>query len=78
MSTRIKTRSDYHDLSISDASGFQGLGRFVGPFFWLILGIAIGMFYNQKRVEIQAKHAMLATAEEGIQTVERVSETAKA
>lgn len=54
MSTRLKTRSDYHVFD-TDPEGFQGfninMNSWLKPLFWIVVGAILGMSYNKKAVD---------------------------
>jgi len=52
MTTRLKTRTDYHDVFNSDHSGQAiGIYSWLKPLFWLVIGAVLGMSYNKKAVD---------------------------
>lgn len=61
MSTRLKTRSDYHDVFNSHSGGLLGVAHWVKPLLWFTLGLMLGMLYNKK--DLHSCYNMLAAAE---------------
>lgn len=67
LSTRLKTRSDYHDGFSPQSVGLSGIGRWFKPLLWLSVGLMLGMLYNKK--DLHSCYNLLAAAENQKQPV---------